>query len=84
MRDPRLMTSGGVALDVAKLAGVDPEAAERLRGHIAALEAVARTAAAELRHTYGHVALGQSINPDLVARAIRLLEEAVTHKEAGA
>jgi hypothetical protein len=41
-------------------------------------------AAAELRHTYGHVAPGQHINPDLVSRAIRLLEGTATQPHPGA
>lgn len=47
------------------------------------LRAASTKAAAELRHTYGHVALGQNINPDLVARAIRLLEEATAEVRHG-
>lgn len=46
------------------------------RARNAALEHAATKAAAELRHTYGHLALGQSIDPNLVAKAIRILEEA--------
>lgn len=47
---------------------------------IEALESVARRASAELRHTYGHREQTGRIDPNLVARAIRLLEEATTTK----
>jgi len=50
----------------------------RARTSEKALAKASTRAAAELRHAYAAVGLGQAIDPNLVARAIELLERSTT------
>lgn len=71
---------GGFANSQTWIQECPPSVVLAMLDRIDGLEQAATKASAELRHTFGHTTLGQAINPDLVARAIHLLEEATTPK----